>query len=245
MIKNLRYFTDDAILFFKANPELICEKMRENPGNTDWIDGVFKNATVASKYSWDFDFPEYDGSVSNKQDFELAKSIYELFRDNGIGPAIVYSEKFITGFIFSFGYKYFMQSVGANEQSHVFGMLFYDEGVRRATTRNIITRLYRYVEQTVEEEAEDQYELTRFVFDNTALYRLTYYPKFDGEQTHKAFYKAFKEWHEETGKPIRVSANKVMDHLSILCNVNDTDLMSEREVIDYVKEFIYKIDRSK
>lgn len=245
MKTNLRYFTDDAISFFKANPKVFCDHMRENPDNTDWVDKLFKNATVPSKYSWDFNFPEYDGTVSNKQDFELAKSIYELFKNNDVGPAIIYNEKFITGFIFSFGYKYFMQSVGANEQSHVFGMLFYDTGTRRATTRNIITRLYRYVEQTIDNDADDKYELTRFVFENTALFRITYYPKFDGEQTHRAFYKAFKEWHEETGKPIRSSTNKVMDHLSILCNVNDTDLMNEREVIDYIKEYIYKIDRNK
>lgn len=243
MEKNLRYLTEDALYYFKhGDLEDFCQKMRENPDNADWLDDFYgKPATTASAYSFDFEFKPYDKN-SKSEDYDNAIALYELFTKHNIGPAVIYNEKFITGFIFTFGYQYFMDVMGADQVSHVFATLFFENDVHRSVARNTIAKLYRYVELTIDKESENPYWLTKFAFDNPSLFRIKYYTSKDGETTHKAYFKAFKEWSEETGKkPTLKLAEAVRGHLSVLSNVSDTDLMNEKELISYLKEFLKKI----
>lgn len=243
MKKTLRYFTDEAITMFKANPELFCNKMKEHPSDIDWIDDFYgAKASVPSKYEFDFEFKPYDKALPS-EDLENALSMYELFEKHEIGPATVYNEKFLTGFIFTFGYEYFMNVIGVDKISHVFGTLFFDEGTRRASVRNTIGRLYRYVQITIDESLEDRYEITKFAFQHKNIFRIRYYTYFDGEKTHKAYFRAFWEWNKATNRSISLkTVNAVISHLSILSNISDTDLMDERVLIDYLKTYIQKIE---
>ena len=239
---NLRYFTDDAIAMFKANKEEFCEKMRENPDNIDWLKSFYgEDPTVPSKYNFDFEFQDYD-KKSLSRDYDNAIALYELFEKNNIGPATIYNEKFLTGFIFTFGYSYFMKVMGAEEVSHVFATLFFEDGTHRAVARNVIGQLYRYVEMTIDNTLEDRYELTKYVFKNPALFRIKYNTSVDGEKTTKSIFKAFREWSEETGNsPTTKLVEKLKVHLSILANISETDLMQERSLIEYLKSYIRKI----
>lgn len=243
MMKNLRYFTDDAILMFKANKESFCEKMKENPNNTEWIRNFYGDeATVPSKYSFDFEFKpfEKDGAV---RDIDNAIALYELFEKNNIGPATVYNEKFLTGFIFTFGYEYFMKVMGADEVTHVFGTLFFDDGTHRAVARNVIGQLYRYVQMTIDTKLEDRYEITKYVFKNPALFRIKYNTSVDGEKTTRAIFKAFRDWTNESGKsPTNKMVEKLKVHLSVLANISETDLMEENALVNYLKAYIKKVE---
>ena len=243
MKKVLRYFTDDALTMFKNNREDFCEMMQEHPNDTDWLTVFYgKDPTVPSKYEFDFEFKPYDKN-SVVEDYDNAIALYELFEDNNIGPAIIYNEKFLTGFVFTFGYQYFMNVIGADKVSHVFGTLFFDNDPHRSVARNTIGRLYRYVELTVDDSKADRYELTKFLFQNKALQRIRYYTFMDGEISHRAFLQAFKEWVDETHKDITVNMfDKARMHLSVLANVNEIDLMQEREVVNYIKTYIKKIE---
>ena len=240
MKKNLRFFTEDAIYFFKAegNQENFCKNMREHPNSIEWIDDFYgKQATIASGYDFDFEFKPFDKD-SKVEDYENAIGLYELFQENNIGPAVIYNEKFLTGFIFTFGYEYFMNVIGADKTSHVFATLFFENDVHRSVARNTIGKLYRYVEMTVDKDAEDPYWLTKYAFNNPSLFRIKYYTSKDGENTHKAYFKAFKEWSDETGKkPSYDLATQARCHLSVLSNISDTDLMNEKQLIKYLKDF--------
>ena len=174
-MKNLRYFKDDALIFFKANREEFALKMRENPDNTDWLKEFYNNEdpTVPSKYNFDFEFKPYNKKSTNA-DYENAIALFELFQSQGIGPAVIYNEKFLSGFIFTFGYKYFMDVMGADKETHVFATLFFEEGRRRAIVKNVVGQLYRYVEMTIDENKADKYALTKYVFQNPALFRIKY-----------------------------------------------------------------------
>ena len=223
-MKNLRYFTDDAIIMFKANQEAFCAMMRENPASTDWLKQFYgEDPTVPSKYFFDFEFKPYDKQSASK-DFDNAVALYELFESNHIGPAVVYNEKFLTGFIFTFGYEYFMKVMGADRTTHVFATLFFDDGTHRAVARNVVGQLYRYVEMTVDDDLPDRYELTRYVFRNPALFRIKYNTSVDGERTTKAILKAFREWSQETNQnPTTTMVEKLKVHLSVLANISETE----------------------
>jgi len=241
-MKQLRYFTDDALYFFKANQEEFCRLMRENPHSTEWLIGFYgKDPTVASQYSFDFEFKDYINN-SRYYDYDNAIALYELFERNGLGPATIYNEKFLSGFIFTFGYEYFMKVMGADVVSHVFATLFFENGVRRAVVRNVIGRLYRYVEMTIDESLPDKYQLTKYAFMNPAVFRMKYNTNVDGQVTTKAAFKAFKEWSAETEQsPTNKMVEKVKTHISVLANINETDLMNEQDLVDYLKNYMKSI----
>ena len=245
MERQLRYFTDDALYFFKENKEEFCERMRNNPTSTDWLKDFYgKDPTVPSMYSFDFEFQEYDKN-SGIGDYKNAIALYELFQEKELGPATIYNEKFLSGFIFTFGYKYFMNVMGADEVSHVFATLFFEDGTRRAVARNTVGRLYRYVEMTIDDSLEDKYEITKFAFQFPAVFAIKYNTNVDGEVTTKALFKAFKEWNYETHKPItNKKVELIKKHISILANISETDLMDEKSLIIYLKEYMKKIDNN-
>jgi tRNA-dihydrouridine synthase len=96
---------------------------------------------------------------------------------------------------------------------------------------------------TVDDTLVDRYEITRYVFQNPALFRIKYNTLVDGENTTRAIFKAFREWTEETHKsPTTPMVEKLKVHLSVLANISETDLMDERALINYLKEFIRKVD---
>lgn len=245
MEKVLRYFTDDALYFFKANKEEFCKLMQENPHSTEWIADYYgKDPMVNSNYKFDFEFQEYNKKTEEMYDIKNAIALYELFEKHNIGPATIYNEKFLSGFIFTFGYEYFMNVMGADQVTHVFATLFFEDGVRRAVVRNTIGRLYRYVEMTIDDNLPDRYEITKFAFQNPALFRIKYNTNVDGENTTRALYKAFREWSYETHKPpVNKMVEAVKRHLSVLANVSELDLVNEKELVNTLKKYIYSIDK--
>ena len=239
---NLRIFTDNSLDFVHKNSTPFYEEMKLHLKDTDWIKKFCKkDPTVPTKYSFDFEF-EINELDPKQGDYNNAIALYELFEKENIGDAVIYSEKFLAGFVFSFGYEYFIWSMSLKKESRVFGTLFFDptDGHRQAIARNVISRLYRTVKLTVIDK-EDKYELTRFVFMNPALRRMIYYPNLDSSVARFAFIKAFMRWKEETGREITVSIfNKVRLHYSFFCNTNLVDNFKEEEVVSYLLKYMHK-----
>ncbi len=244
MERVLRYFTDDALYFFKENKEEFCRMMQDNPLSGDWVTEFYgKDPMVNSNYHFDFEFKEYNKN-SEIYDIENAIALYELFEKHGLGPATIYNEKFLSGFIFTYGYQYFMNVMGADQVSHVFATLFFENGVRRAVVRNTIGRLYRYVEMTIDESLPDRYEITKFAFQNPAIFRIKYNTGVDGANTTRALFKAFREWSYEVHKaPSNKMVEAVKRHLSVMANISETDLISEKKLISELTKYIYSVDK--
>ena len=242
----LKYLTDDALLYIKDkdNIEEFAKEMCKHPHSTDWIKSFCgSNPFVNSGYEFDFTFEPFDKNYVTK-DIKNAIALYELFEENNIGPAVIYNEKFLTGFIFTFGYEYFMNVMGADKVSHVAATLFFDDGVHRAVVRNVVGQLYRYVAMSVDENLADRYELTKYMFQNPALFRIKYNTNVDGDKTTKAIIRAFKEWTDETHKsPDTGMVEKVKTHISVLAGISETELMNERYLINYLKDYIYNCER--
>ena len=191
---NLRVFSDKGLDFIHQNMTDFFEMLKNNKESTSWIkDFCKKDPTTSSPYSFDFVF-ETNSLMPNEAEFNNAINLYELFKANKIGNAIIYNEKFAAGFLLTFGYDYFFWSSDLAAETRVSATFFFDyrKGLRQALARNLLTRLYRVVEMTVDESKEDKYELTRFVFDNPALRRIVYYPNMDDSKTSRAFIRAIK-----------------------------------------------------
>lgn len=191
---NLRVFTEKGLDFIHQNMSDFFEMLKNNKEGTIWIkDFCKKDPTTSSPYNFEFSF-ETNSLNPNEGEFRNAVNLYELFKSNKIGNAIIYNEKFAAGFLLTFGYEYFFWASDLAAETRVSATFFFDhrKGLRQALARNLLTRLYRVVEMTIDESKEDKYELTRFVFDNPALRRIVYYPNMDDSKTSRAFVRAIK-----------------------------------------------------
>lgn len=239
---NLRIFTDSGLDYIHQNMTELYETMKKNPDNSGWLKTFCKkDPTFASQYDLDFKFEIND---LNPKEGELNNAIhlYETFQKNNIGDAVIYTEKFLAGFLFSYGYEYFVWSTGLKEETRVSGTLFFDrrQGLRQAIARNVVSRLYRTVKMTVDPNRDDKYELTRFVFDNPALRRMIYYPNLDGKLSRFAFIEAFVKWKME--HPDQTITTKLFEtvrlHYSFFCNTNLVDNLDREYVLNYLGDYL-------
>ena len=110
----------------------------------------------------------------NEGDYYNAIRLYELFEANNIKEAWIYDEKFIAGFLLTFGYDYFIWYTQLKTETRVSATFFFDthKGKRQAIARHLLTRLYKLVKMTIN-DGEDKYAMTKFVFDNPAKINIT------------------------------------------------------------------------
>ena len=192
---NLRCFTDKGLNFIHQNMTEFFEEMKKHGQEKEWIkEFCGKDPTAKSPWNFDFDF-EMNGFDPDEGDFNNAVALYELFKNNKIGNAVIYSEKFLAGFLLTYGYEYFVWETQLETETRVSATFFFDgrKGFRQAIARHTIARLYKLVCQTIDEGREDKYEITRFVFKNPALRRIVYYPNMDGTVTAKGFIQKAKK----------------------------------------------------
>lgn len=241
---NLRVFTDKGLDYIHQNMTDFFEALKNNKDNTIWIkDFCKKDPTTNSPFQFDFEF-ETNPLNPNEGEFHNAINLYELFKANKVGNAIIYNEKFASGFLLTYGYDYFFWASDLAAETRVSATFFFDhrKGLRQALARNLLTRLYKIVEMTIDESAEDKYELTKFVFDNPALRRIVYYPSMDGEKASRSFVRALKIW-KENNPNAQITMNlfeKVRLQYSAFSHVNMLECMDDTVLIDYLLDYLNK-----
>lgn len=243
-MSNMRVFTDKGLDYIHQNMSDFFEEMKNNQKDVSWIkEFCKKDPTVSSPYNYDFSF-EMNSLNPIEGEFNNAVSLYELFKTNKIGNAIIYNEKFAAGFIYSYGYEYFIWSSSLAAETRVSATFFFDvrKGLRQAIARHLMTRLYKIVELTVEEEKENKYELTKFVFENPSLRRIVYYPNMDGPKSAKAFIKAFKKWKESDDKNqiTKKIFEKARLRFSTFAHVNMPECMDEETLVSFMLDYLQK-----
>lgn len=241
---NLRVFTDKGLDFIHQNISDFFELIKNNKKDASWIkDFCKKDPTTSSPYSFDFEF-EINPMNPSEGDYNNAVNLYELFKKNKIGNALIYNEKFAAGFLYTFGYEYFTWSSDLAAETRVSATFFFDnrKGLRQALARNLLTRLYKIVDLTIDESVDDKYELTKFVFENPALRRIVYYPNMDGSKSSKCFIRAFKEWKDlNNGEAITMKLfEKVRLKFSALAHVNMLECMDEKDLESLILENCFK-----
>lgn len=241
---NLRVFTDKGLDFIHQNITDFFEALKVHRDNPSWIkEFCQKDPTTSSPYNFEFEF-ETNSLNPNEAEFHNAINLYELFKKNKIGNALIYNEKFASGFLYTYGYDYFMWASDLAAETRVSATFFFDlrKGLRQALARNLLTRLYKVVELTVDESLEDKYKLTKFVFENPSLRRIVYYPNMDGLQSVKAFIRAFKNWKEKNpNNQITMKLfEKIRLQFSAYAHVNMVECMDEEKVTSYILAFLNK-----
>lgn len=242
---NLRVFTEKGLDYIHQNMTDFFEVLKNNKESTAWIkDFCKKDPTTSSPYSFDFEF-EMNSLNPTEGDFNNAVRLYELFKTNKIGNAVIYNEKFAAGFLYTFGYEYFFWASDVAAETRVSATFFFDhrKGLRQALARNLLTRLYKVVEMTVDETNEDRYELTRFVFENPALRRIVYYPNMDGEKSSRSFIKAIKIWKEKNPE-FQITMKmfeKARLQFSAFAHVNMVECMDDDTSVSYMLDYLKQV----
>jgi hypothetical protein len=238
---DMYYFSEQGLAEVQNEDNMkdFCQKMAEHPHDTNWLPDLFdSNPLIKSRFSFDFCFVTGDKDPES-YDYDNAIRLYKLFKGQSIPNSIVFNEKFLVGFIFTYGYQYFLWRHGAE---HANNMLFFSQGTRRAISFNAVGRLYKLVLMTYDEGAEDPLWLTKFAFSSTTMKRLVYYTYMDANKVSLAFTEAMKRWSDENKIVITnelfESARK---HLSLLYNVNVVEDMERQEVVSYVLDYLKKI----
>ena len=92
---NLRVFTEKGLDYIHQNMTDFFEVLKNNKESTAWIkDFCKKDPTTSSPYSFDFEF-EMNSLNPAEGDFNNAVRLYELFKTNKIGNAVIYKLSFI------------------------------------------------------------------------------------------------------------------------------------------------------
>ena len=232
----IKYISDNGLDTIKANMDGFIDMMRNNRDDASWIPEFLQmNPFVSTDYLLDFQFV-MKGDDPSKTDYENAMLLYKAFESVGIKNAVIYDERFLSGFILSFGYTYFIWRWGLETKSHITDALFFSDSKRRAIARNSIGRLYQWVCLTKDETLDNPFELTKFAFENHKVFRIGFYPCFDGENVRLGYFKALKQWSEK-GNQIP-AIDKLLRHFTMLCGVNVAEAMSQQDIIDYIMEYL-------
>jgi hypothetical protein len=243
-MSKINYFSQNALDMMSSenNMTQFYEQMKAHPDDTSWLKEFFGfEPMVPTNYELDFSF-KMDTANPEDSDYDNAVALYEAFNKLGIPPVVIFNEKFLVGFIFTFGYKYFVWRWKLDSETKVSAHIFFPASVRRSVAGNAVGRLYQRVLLTVDPDKPDDYSLTKFAFENQAtLNTIGWHNYIDGKTAHLAYFKAFKQWSEETGKSITGHfTEEVAKHLSLLCNINIVENMDEQDVIEYLLSFMRK-----
>ena len=239
-MSKFRYISKDALdtIKVKENLPIFIFLLKENPNDSDWLKNwLGMNPFVSSSFECSLQFKIAVGEPES-YDFENAIRLYKAFKAANLSNAIIYDERFMVGLILDIGYQYFLWRCpkDKNFDSHIEGALFFQNGPRRAIARNFVGRLYQWVCLTVDESADDPYELTKFAFDNPATLRLGFFPSLDNHQVNLAYFRALKQWKDSGHKLPAI--DKLLKHFRLLCLVNVAEAMDEEDIIVYLHEYL-------
>ena len=234
-MSKLRYLSQKAIDIIKANMGEFYEAMKYNPESNKWIeDFVGFDPFVPTNFELG-ELPFDPLFEDEDTDLILAIKIYEAFEKNGIGKATVFNEKTMVGLTLDLGYTYFQRTMASEIQKNISSVrddLFFNEGSRRAMARNCIGRLYLRVLMTIDEDADDRFELTKFAFRNNQSFRTSYYTYMDGKNRQLAYFRALKRWnqkHPQKKVPYEV-AYGLSAHIAVMDNVEMLELADPFEL---------------
>ena len=235
-MSKLRYFSQRAIDFAKANMDDFYALIKENPDGNHWLKSFFGfDPFVETNYEIG-DLPFNSLFQDDNTDLTLAIALYEAFDKAGIGQAIAFNEKTMVGLTLDYGYTYFTKTMASEIQKNISAvkddLFFGKEGPRRAMARNCVGRLYLRVLMTIEPRKYDRYELTRFAFANNQSFRTAYYTYMDGKTRQIAYFRALKRWHQKrlTKKVPYEVAYGLSAHIAVLDNVELLELADVNEL---------------
>lgn len=181
---NIKYMSDSALEYCKANIALVTDKLAENPSNAEWLrECIPGELFVAKKYEIDpfvLEVPE-----SDKDRDTICRDAILLYEKLSHLPGYVLSdERFWLWLHFEVAYEAVLKMMPVKSGKSVFkDHWLFTQGQRRGQCFGVLSRLYHCVALTVDEGLEDRYELTRFALSNFSRYREYTWRTFSSNKT--------------------------------------------------------------
>lgn len=240
----IKYMSDPAIAYLKANVDFVTKKLLEHPDSSEWlktcIDGEIY---VAKKYEIEeFSLIVPKDSKDREADFRNSVALYEHFK--GLPGYVLSDERFWAWVNFEIGYETALRNMPVDGGKAVFkDHWLFTQGKRRGLFFGVLSRCYYRVSLTVDETLEDKYELTRFVIDNPERFRNLSWRAFSSESSIvlgalKAEKRVLEE-HRVEEKPDYYT--ELAKEISRMGSVRLLDCMTETEIEELVYEAFTEI----
>lgn len=179
----IKYVSDSALAYLKANIKFVSKKIASNPTSSAWLkECIDGEIYVAKKFEIE-DFSLIVPKDSKDRETDLANSItlYEHLKD--LPKYVLSDERFWLWVNFELGYEVALKYMPIEENDSVFkDHWLFTQGKRRGLFFGVLSRCYYRVALTVDETLEDRYELTRFVVSNPERFRNLSWRAFSSEK---------------------------------------------------------------
>lgn len=234
---NVKFVSDEALEYLKANIRHVEKQLIANPTNSDWlkksIDGpVF----VTKKYQIeDFALEVPTAKKDIELDFRNSVLLYE--RLCNLPQYVLADERFWLWIMLEKGYETALKYMPIESGKSVFAdHWLFTQGKRRGLFFGVLSRCYYRVALTVDNTLKDKYELTHFVIENPERFRNLSWRAFSSEK-HIVLgtLKAEKLIMEQPGIVEDTSCyTEIAKAISRAGSVKLLDCMSEEEITQLV-----------
>lgn len=168
----IKYISDEALAYLKANIEFASRELAENPSSSDWLRECVSGEVYVAKR---FEIEEFSLAVpkdSKDRETDIANSITLFEHLDGLPKYVLSDERFWLWVNFEVGYKTALKYMPISGGSSVFkDHWLFTQGKRRGLLFGVLSRCYYRVALTVDESLDDKYELSRFVILNPERFR--------------------------------------------------------------------------
>lgn len=240
---NVKMMSEEAYKTLQKNYEEVAKMINDHPSDCSWLKDYLGFEPFEEK-KYVIEAPE----LLNNDDystvaFDNAKTLYESLKD--LPRYVLCSNRFWAWITFERAYK---QAISASKKiTKDFVKNWWLQGnSRRDLMLGIISRYYFYVEITVDENAADPYEVTRYALTNGEAYRnITYRNIGMLKSVSLEYFRVQKDYSEKNNVDIswRV-ARELMKEASRMGSVMLIDLCSNKEIYDYLYAKLEKIEQN-
>lgn len=243
----IKYMTNDAINTLKNDikkndAKKVNALIDSNKENSNWLEDFCGCLIYEERKNRIPYFSLILSSENNKNEIEYDNAIILYESLNKLPRYVLTDERFWAWLNFDIGYKYALQAMPITSKSTVGDHYLFGPGNRRGIFFGVLSRLYFRVDLTIDENLEDKYELTKFIFENPERFRnLTWRSNSSEKHIVRGIVRAEKDICEKYGNLVKNSIYfDVAKYVSLYCSVRLVDAISEKDIHDVVYEYMEK-----
>lgn len=164
---NIKYVNDELLETLKVNVQTVTNHLIENPNDSTWIHSLTSSSTyVEKKYKIDdFELELPSNETDTETIMKNAIKLYETLK--GLPQYVLCDERFWLWIMFDKAYDVALKTMPIKKKdSSVFkDHWLFSQGRKRGLWFGVLSRDFFRVKYSVDEDAEDKYEYTRFCFE--------------------------------------------------------------------------------
>ena len=241
---NIKYIADDTLETLRRNLDHNLDNFINNTYDGSWIQSLTPGKTFIEKKYTIEDFALEVPESSRDKNTDIINSIILYEHLNELPMYVLTDERFWNWINFNKGYQVALKTMPIKKDNSVVkDHWLFTQGKRRGLFFGVLSRSYFRVALTIDEKAEDKYEMTRFVIDKPERFRNLSWRSFSS-QKHIVMgtLKAEKRIYEEYGDIEKAKYfTEIAKHISKLGSVMLLDAMTEEDIYEYVYKYYRSI----